>query len=247
MKLEGKVALVTGAGSGIGRAIALAFAREGARVSVVDINPAGAEETASMIRALGAQTLTIEADVSRCSEIDRMVDDTVKRLGALHVLVNNAGIDVPGPITVIEEEDFDRLIAVNLKSVYFGCKKAVLHMLDHGGGAILNISSLAAVCGTTGLSLYAAAKAGIVGITRSLAVEYALQKIRVNAICPGWIRTGMSEAYLEGMEEWVVDNTPMGRVGMPEDVAPLAVYLACEDSRFVTGQALLVDGGFSVV
>jgi len=247
MQLQGKIALVTGAGSGIGRAVALALAREGARVSIVDIDRAGAEDTAARIRALGAQTLVIEADVSRCAEIERMVEETTARLGGLQVMVNNAGIDVPGPITVIEEEDFDRLIAVNLKSVYFGCKQAILHMLDHGGGSIINTSSLAAVCGTTGLSLYAAAKAGIVGITRSLAVEYALQKIRVNAICPGWIRTGMSETYLEGMEEWVKDNTPMGRVGLPEDVAPLAVYLAGESSGFMTGQALLVDGGFSVV
>jgi NAD(P)-dependent dehydrogenase (short-subunit alcohol dehydrogenase family) len=162
-------------------------------------------------------------------------------------MVNNAGIDIPGPITMIEEEDFDRLIAVNLKAVYFGCKKAIIHMLDHGGGNIINISSLAAVCGTTGLSLYSAAKAGIVGLTRSLAAEYALQRIRVNAICPGWIRTGMSQDYLEGMEEFVVDTTPMGRVGDPADIAPTAVYLASDDSRFMTGQPIVVDGGYSVV
>lgn len=247
MKLGNKVAIVTGAGSGIGRGIALAFAREGAKVSVVDINRAGAEETVAEIRAKGGEAIVIQADVSICSEIERMVDETVQELGALDILVNNAGIDIPGPITVIEEEDFERLIAVNLKSVYFGCKKAILHMLDHGGGTILNISSLAAVCGTTGLSLYSAAKAGIVGLTKSLAIEYAVPKIRVNAICPGWIRTGMSAEYLEGMEDWVVDNTPMGRVGSPEDIAPTAVYLASDDSRFMTGQAIVVDGGFSVV
>lgn len=247
MKLAGKTAIVTGAGSGIGRAIALAFAREGVRVSIVDINPAGAEQTAGAIRAEGGRTCVIQADVSLCPDIDRMVDETVRTLGGLDVLVNNAGIDIPGPITVIEEEDFDRLIAVNLKSVYFGCKKAILYMLDHGGGSIINVSSLAAVCGTTALSLYSAAKGGIIGLTRSLAVEYALRKIRVNAICPGWIRTAMSAEYLEGMEGWVVDSTPMGRVGEPEDIAPTAVYLASDDSRFMTGQAVVVDGGFSVV
>jgi len=248
MRLKDKVAIVTGASSGIGSAIALAFGREGAKVCInYNKSREGAEKVHKAIQATGGTSLVVQADVGRVSEIERLVAETVSKLGGLDIMVNNAGIDIPGPITTVEEEDFDRLIAVNLKGMYFGSKAAIVHMLDHGGGSIINISSLAAVCGTTGLSAYSATKGGIVGFSKSLAVEYALQNIRVNVICPGYIRTGMTAQFLEGVEEFVVDCTPMGRIGIPDEIAPAAVYLASDDSRFMTGQALVVDGGFSVV
>jgi 3-oxoacyl-[acyl-carrier protein] reductase len=248
MRLKDKVAIVTGASSGIGSAIALAFAQEGAKVTVnYNRSREGAEKVHKAIGAMGGTSLVVKADVSKVQQIEMLVAETVSRLGGLDIMVNNAGMDLVEPITTVEEDDFDRVIAVNLKGMYFGSKAAIVHMLDHGGGCIINISSLAAVCGTTGLSAYSAAKGGIVGFSKSLAIEYALQNIRVNVICPGYIRTGMTAEFLEGVAEFVVNSTPMGRIGIPEEVAPTAVFLASDDSRFITGQALVVDGGFSVV
>jgi NAD(P)-dependent dehydrogenase (short-subunit alcohol dehydrogenase family) len=254
MRLQGKVALITGAASGIGRATALLFAQEGARVMCADLNGEGAQATAQAIAQGGGEAAWTQADVARDADAQRMVQETVQRFGRLDVLFNNAGVEMVGPVTTVPEERWDWLMSINLKGVYLGCKYAIPEMLKVGGGAIINTASGAGLMGIAGLSTYCASKGGVVLLTRSLAVEWAAQGIRVNCVCPGVIRTPMVERGLNLLggsqdpeEAWrrLGQVHPMGRVGQPEEVARAVLFLASDDASFITGVALPVDGGWA--
>jgi NAD(P)-dependent dehydrogenase (short-subunit alcohol dehydrogenase family) len=247
MRLKDKVAIITGAGSGIGRGIAIAFSEEGAKTVICDINPEGLDETS---KGLKTEHLKLIIDVSKERDIETMVSETIKKFKRIDILINNAGIEVTGNLTDITEEQWYKLMDVNLKGVYFGMKHALPYMMENMKGKIINISSLAAYCGAPMMTLYSTAKAGIIGLTKSAAVEYAAYKININAICPGFVYSGMTKPVLdiEEMKNVVLDRTPVGVIGEPyKDIAPLAVYLASDESDFMTGQAIIIDGGYSVV
>ncbi len=247
--LEGKVALVTGGGSGIGRASSLAFAREGAKVVVADVNVEGGEETARLIRDGGGDAAFFRADVSRTAEVEAMVNNVVETYGRLDCAHNNAGIEGQfGAITHEYPEDvWDRVIDINLKGVWLCMKYEIPQMLRQGGGAIVNTSSGAGLRGGTGVgTAYYASKHGVVGITKVAALEYAQQGVRVNAVCPGLIVTPMGERYMSHLSELGVGATrggPMGRNGRPEEIAESVVWLCSDAASFVNGLALPVDGG----
>jgi len=256
MRLKGKVALITGAASGIGRATALLFAQEGAKVMCADIDGEGARATAQEIAARGGEAAHVQADVSQEEDARRMVQATVERFGRLDVLFNNAGVESAMPLTEVPEEEWDRVIGVNLKGVYLGCKYAIPEMLKTGGGAIVNTASGAGLLGVAGLTTYCASKGGVVLLTKALAVEWARAGIRVNAVCPGVIRTPMVERAIERgdmgrgqdrEEVWrrLGEVHPMGRYGQPEEVARAVLFLASDEASFITGVALPVDGGWS--
>lgn len=243
-RIEGKVAIITGAGSGIGRATAVLFAAEGAKVIVADVT--GAEdETAN---AIGAEAVAVHADVSISSDVRSMVEVARSRFGRLDVIFNNAGIEgAQAPTAECTEENFDRVISVNLRGVFLGMKHAIPLMLEGGGGSIVNNASVAGLVGFRGIPAYCASKGGVVQLTRTAALEYATQRIRVNAICPGVIWTPMVEGFTAGnaeVEAAFRATEPVARFGTPEEVAAMALYLASDESSFVTGAALPVDGGF---
>jgi NAD(P)-dependent dehydrogenase (short-subunit alcohol dehydrogenase family) len=249
MKLAGKVALVTGAGSGIGQAIALLFAAEGAKVGVADFSEAGGNATVSQIRAAGGEAEFFRVDVSRSAEVKAAVDGALRRWGQLDILCNNAGIGVAATVVETAEEDWDRTLAVDLKGVFLGCKYAIPPMIARGGGVIVNTASVAGQVGVLNRAAYCAAKAGVVGLTKSVAVDYIGQNIRINAICPGTVDSPWIQKILSAQPDPVaerqrmVERQPMGRMGEPAEIAKAALYLACDDSAFVTGTALIIDGG----
>ncbi len=243
-RLEGKVAIVTGGGSGIGRATALLFAREGAKVVVADIT--GKEkETADEI---GPSAVASHVDVSVSAAIRAMIESARNTFGKLDVLFNNAGIDgLRAPTADCTEENFDHVIAVNLRGVFLGMKYAIPLMLAGGGGSIVNTASIAGLVGFMGIPAYSASKGAVIQLTKTAALEYATQGIRVNAICPGVIWTPMVERFTGGTEEGKAQMAalePVGRMGTAEEVASLALYLASDESAFVTGTAIPIDGGF---
>ena len=246
---DGKVALVTGAGGGIGRATVLAFAREGARVVVSDLAEAGGEETARLVTEAGGGALHAACDVTRPAEVEALVAAAVAAFGRLDCAHNNAGVEGAWARTAdCDEENFDRTCAVNLKGVYLCLKAEIAHMLDAGGGAIVNTASVAGVEGAKNLPAYVASKHGVMGLTRTAALEYATRGIRVNAVCPGPIRTRMLEAIMEEnprMEPAMIDAVPMRRLGAPEEIAEAVVWLCSDRASYVTGQGLVVDGGFT--
>jgi NAD(P)-dependent dehydrogenase (short-subunit alcohol dehydrogenase family) len=249
-RLRGRVALVTGAGSprGIGRAIALGLAREGARVVAADLDGALAEAAAAAIRTAGGEAVGARADVALAAEARGLVDFTVAALGRIDVVVNNAGIAPIRPFLELDEATWDRTFAVNVKSVYLVGQAAARRMIAQGrGGAIINLSSISAVVSGGGLSHYAATKAAITNLTRGMAAELGPHGIRVNAIGPGTIRTGIVD-YLPPAEQARRHEvsrrlTPLGRIGTPEDVVGAAVFLASDESAYVSGITLFVDGG----
>ncbi|GIX49235.1 MAG: short chain dehydrogenase [Candidatus Tectimicrobiota bacterium] len=248
--LAGKVVLVTGAASGIGRATALACAREGARVVVADTAAAGGEETVARIRQAGGEARFVRADVTRAAEVEALVAEAVAAYGRLDCAHNNAGIEGPlAPTAEYPEEAWDRVLAVNLKGVWLCMKYEIAQMLRQGGGAIVNTASLAGLVGARRLAAYVASKHGVVGLTRAAALEYAKAGIRVNAVCPGIIRTAMVQRmFLERnpqAEERLAASEPMGRLGTPEEVAEAVVWLCSDAASFVTGHALSVDGGLA--
>jgi NAD(P)-dependent dehydrogenase (short-subunit alcohol dehydrogenase family) len=253
MRLQGKVAIVTGAASGIGRATALVFAQEGARVMCTDINGEGVKATADAIISKGGEAAWMQADVAREEDVRRMVQETVNRFGRLDVLFNNAGVEMVAPISDVSEERWHWLMDINLKGVYLGCKHAVPEMAKVGGGAIINTASVAGIEGIAGLSTYCASKGGVILLTKALAVELAPLGIRVNAVCPGVIRTPMVERGLPDLfaanpeEAWrrLGRLHPLGRVGEPEEVARAVLFLASDEASFITGVALPVDGGWT--
>jgi NAD(P)-dependent dehydrogenase (short-subunit alcohol dehydrogenase family) len=249
MKLRGKVALITGAGSGIGRATAILFAREGAKVVVVDYNEATARETAELIKKSGGEAIFIKADVSNGEEVRKMIDRAVQEYGRLDILYNNAGIEgQQAPTAECPEENFERVISVNLRGVFLGMKYGIQQMLKQGGGVIINTASVAGMVGFAGLPAYCASKGGVIQLTRTAALEYATMNIRINAICPGVIWTPMVERFTGKREEMIKQFSeiqPVKRMGRPEEVAALALFLASEDSSFITGAAITIDGGYT--
>ncbi|MEW6300216.1 MAG: SDR family oxidoreductase [Thermodesulfobacteriota bacterium] len=248
-RVAGKVALVTGGGSGIGRAAALAFAREGAKVVVSDVVIDGGEETVRLIKAAGGQAVFVKADVARPAEVDALIARVVDTYGRLDCAFNNAGIEGTMAQTAdCSEENWDRTIAINLKGVWLCLKAEIPQMLKQGGGAIVNTASVAGVVGFAGLPAYVASKHGVVGLTKSAALEYAKQGIRVNAVCPGVIRTPMVERLFRdnpAAGETIAAMEPVGRMGTPEEIAGAVVWLCSDAASFVTGLAMAVDGGLT--
>lgn len=250
--LEGKVALVTGAGSGIGRATALAFAREGARVVTADITLAGGQETVEMIRQQGGDAMFVPTNVTQAVEVEALVAAAVTAYGRLDCAHNNAGIEGTLATTAdYNEDEWERVLSVNLKGVWLCMKYEIAQMLQQGGGAIVNTASLAGLVGARRMPAYVASKHGVVGLTRTAALEYAKVGIRVNAVCPGVIHTPMVErAFLQrrpGMQERLAASEPMGRLGTPQEVAEAVVWLASDAASFVTGHAMSVDGGLQAI
>ena len=247
MVLKDSVAIVTGSGRGIGRAIALELATAGVKVVV---NYAGrsdkAEETLALIKETGGIGLVVQADVSQATDVDRLLKTTLEHFGKVDILVNNAGITRDSLLLRMKEMDWDLVMATNLKGAYL-CTKAVSKgMLKQRSGVIVNISSVVGLSGNAGQANYAAAKAGLIGFTKSIAKEFASRGIRVNAVAPGYIFTDMTETLPEGTQTEVLRGIPLGRIGNPEDVAKVVRFLVSPEASYITGQTLCVDGGMEM-
>lgn len=245
-QLEGKVALVTGAGSGIGEAIALLFAKEGAKVTLADVDVAGAERVAAAVKQHGGETLVVRNDVSSAPECEAAVAATVKAFGRLDISVNNAGVAGPAMLTGDYPLDgWEKVIGINLNGVFYGMRYQIPAMLKSGGGSIINIASILGQVGFATASAYVAAKHGVVGLSKNAAIEYATQGIRVNSVGPGFIRTPLLEKNLsEEQMGGIAAMHPMNRLGTPEEVAELVSWLASDKASFVTGAYYAVDGGY---
>jgi NAD(P)-dependent dehydrogenase (short-subunit alcohol dehydrogenase family) len=247
-RLEGKTALVTGAGSGIGRAVAIAFAREGARVIVSDVNVAGGEATVAAIQKQGGETRFIRCDISKSSEVEALVRGTVEAFGRLDCAVNNAGIaGTMAPTGDYPEDAWDQVIATNLKGAWLCMKQEIQQMLKQGGGSIVSTASVAGLVGIQMAPAYVAAKHGLVGLTKAAALDYAKANIRINAVCPGVVRTPMVTVTTDQSKELeaaLMAAEPVGRMAQPEEIAEAVVWLSSGAASFITGAALPVDGGF---
>lgn len=244
MKLEGKKALVTGASRGIGRAIALALAAEGADIAVNYAgNQAAAEAVAAEIEAMGRKAIIIQADISSNEAATAMVEQVAKEFGRVDILVNNAGITRDGLLMRMKEADWDAVLTTNLKGVFNCTKAAIKYMIKQKAGHIVNISSVVGVNGNAGQANYAAAKAGVIGFTKATAKELAARGITVNAVAPGFIQTDMTAVLNEKQVEAMQATIPLKRLGEPEDIAKAVVFLASDDANYITGQTLNVDGG----
>ncbi len=247
MRLEGKKAIVTGGGRGIGRAIALAYAREGADILVnYHSNDAAAQEVVKEVEGMGRKAVTVKADVSNYSDAHKMVETAVNELGGVDILVNNAGMSKPGMLLKMSEEDWDKIIDIHLKGTFNGSQAAGRHMKEQKSGRIINVISSAGLFGTIGQINYSSAKAGVIGFTKSACRELGRYNITVNAICPGITATEMTEKVRtdEKLREIYLGRIQLGRFGEPEDIAPAFVFFASDEASYVTGQVLAVDGGY---
>jgi len=246
MKLEGKVAIVTGGGQGIGEAIAVTFAREGAKVVIADINEKTARDVADGIRSSGGEAVAIKTDVTKSSEVSQLVKQTLENFKSVDILVNNVGITIPSPTEQLSEADWDRIITVNLKSVFLCCREVGKQMIKQKSGKIISIASLAAHKGLAHIAPYSASKAGIVGFTRELAVEWAKYNINVNTVSPSTTLSPILSKYFEeaGIDPKIhLKYVPLERDNNPEDVANAVLFLASPDARNITGEDIVVDGG----
>jgi len=246
----GKVAFVTGAANGIGRATALAFAREGASVAVADISEQGNHETMRLIEKLGARALAVRCDVSQTDQVKAALDKAIAAFGRLDFAFNNAGVEQPITAAAdISEDEWDRIARINLRGVFLCMKYEIPLMLKNGGGVIVNTSSGAGVKGFKGQAAYAAAKHGVIGLTKSAALDYAQSNVRINAVCPGIIATPMMQRFTGGTREGerrVVAQEPVGRMGTPEEIAAAVIWLCSDAAAFVIGHAMVIDGGQTV-
>jgi NAD(P)-dependent dehydrogenase (short-subunit alcohol dehydrogenase family) len=247
----GKVAFVTGAASGIGRAAALAFAREGASVVAADVSEQGNQETVRLIEAQGGRALAVRCDVTRAADVKAALDKTVEAFGRLDFAFNNAGIEPrkPAPTAEYEEEEWNRILDTNLRGVFLCMKHEIPLILKQGGGAIVNTSSGAGIIGIKGSPAYTAAKHGVIGLTRAAALDYAAQNLRVNAVCPGYIDTPMMGRFTGGTPEGrakVIAEEPVGRMGKPEEIAAAVLWLCSDAAAFMVGHAMVIDGGQTV-
>jgi 2-keto-3-deoxy-L-fuconate dehydrogenase len=251
MKLEQRVAVITGAGSGIGRAMALLFAQEGARILAADINGSAAEETAAAVQAAGGTAQAFTVNVVEPDEVRAMIEAAVAAYGRVDILCNNAGIGSTTDVVEAEPEEWDRVMAVNVKSVFLGCKYVIPHMLEQGSGVIVNTASVAGMVGLVKRASYSASKGAVIALTRQVAIEYVEQGIRVNCLCPGtvdspWVGRLLGQADDPGAARAaLVARQPMGRLGTPEEIAAAALYLASDDAAFITGTGLVIDGGLT--
>ncbi len=245
MRLKGKVAIVTGGGLGIGRAIAATFAREGARVVVADLNEGAGRETVGTIQASGGKACFVRTDVSKVKDTQHMIDVTLATYGRLDILVNNAGVYTRGDVVSTSLEAWNRLLSVNLTGVFLCCKAAIPALRQGGGGAIINISSSVGwQYAAPGIAAYAASKFGVTGLTKAMACDHLPENIRVNCICPGPTDTPLIRGSRTSQElQAFMEAQPIGRLGSPEEIAAAALFLASDEASFVTGVALPVDGG----
>ncbi|WP_420645402.1 SDR family oxidoreductase [Candidatus Leptofilum sp.] len=249
MQLDGKIALITGGGSGIGRETAVLFANHGAKIAIADLNPKGGQETVQIITQTGGQAIFVQTDVSQAAQVENMVNAVVGAYGRLDIAFNNAGIEGHTDRTVdVTETEFDQIMAVNVKGVWLCLKYQIPQMIAQGGGAIVNTASVAGLVGTHSMPVYGASKHAVIGLTKSAALEYARKGIRINAVCPSVIRTPMVERGFVEFPQFVEATkriNPMRRLGEPIEVAEAVLWLCSDAASFVNGTALTIDGGFT--
>lgn len=251
-RLNGKCALITGAGSGIGRAMALLFAEEGAQIFVCDANGSAAGETVRMVAESGGTAESLQADVSDSAAVRGMVDACLRRFGQIDVLCNNAGVGSTETVVDTSEERWELVFAVNARGTFLGCKYVIPHMIESGGGSIINTASVAGMVGLKNRAAYCASKGAVISLTRAVAVDHVGQNIRCNCICPGTVDSPWVQRLLDGAPDpeterrQLTARQPMGRLGTPEEIAKAALYLASDDASFITGSALVIDGGLTM-
>jgi 3-oxoacyl-[acyl-carrier protein] reductase len=243
MTLSGKTALVTGAAQGIGREIALALATDGADVAICDVNLEAAQKTAGDIAAKGRKSLALKANVAASAEVNAMIDQVMEKFGRIDILVNNAGITRDGLILRMKDEDWDLVLSINLKGSFLCARAALKHMSKQRGGTVINIASIVGAMGNAGQANYVASKAGLIGLTKTIAREYANRGITANAVAPGFIDTAMTQALSEDVRQELAKQIPMGKLGTPEDVANAVRFLASPWASYITGQVVHVNGG----